>query len=125
MGVNKIKYPLARRDETAFDEYHGIKVISFLPVYIYSVSFFLFIKVPDPYRWLEDPDFEETKMFVDAQNAITTPYLNACPNKQTIFNNLQQLWDYPKYSVPSRHGDKYYMYINSGIQNQRLIHHKI
>lgn len=87
---------------------------------MYILQFFCyFVKVPDPYRWLEDPGFEETKTFVDAQNATTKPYINNCPNKQAINNRLTQLWNYTKFSCPSRHGDKYYFYMNPGIKNQR------
>ena len=51
-----ITYPTIRRDPSILDSY-GDKSSST-------------ITVNDPYRWLEDPDSEETTQFVSDQNAV-------------------------------------------------------
>ncbi|KAK3879670.1 hypothetical protein Pcinc_015778 [Petrolisthes cinctipes] len=98
----RMEYPKIRRDDT-MEELHGIKVA-------------------DPYRWLEDPDSEETKKFVDAQNAVTTPYLEKCTVREAIKAKLTRLWDYPKYSCPFRRGSRYFFFMNTGLQNQSVMY---
>ena len=68
---------------------------------------------------MEDPDAEETKAFVTAQNAISHPYINDWKDKQKITEKLMQLWNYPKSGVPHKEGARYYFSKNSGLQNQR------
>jgi len=40
------------------------------------------ITVADPYRWLEDPEAEQTKTYVDAQNALAATYLSKFEGRQ-------------------------------------------
>ena len=65
-----IHYPKSRRDENAVNDYHGSKI-------------------HDPYVWLEDPDSEETKRFIEQQNAITMPYLSACETRENFKNRYK------------------------------------
>lgn len=77
------------------------------------------LKVADPYRWLEDPDSEETQKFVDAQNELSKPYLESCEEWKNINSKLTNLWNYPKYNCPYRKGNNYFFYMNTGLQNQK------
>ena len=68
----KPSYPPTRID-TAVEELHGERV-------------------PDPYRWLEDGDSDETRAWTEAQNRFTREYLDAVPASED---------PYPTYTVPS------------------------
>ena len=79
------------------------------------------LQIKDAYNWLEDPEAEETKAFVDAQNSISIPFIHSCPKREAIHSRLKQLWDYPKYSCPVQKGEKFYFFHNTGLQNQRFV----
>ncbi|XP_020809369.1 prolyl endopeptidase [Drosophila serrata] len=78
-------------------------------------------RIRDVYRWLEDPDSTETKMFVDAQNSISQPFLERCHERNMIDTKLTKLWNFPKYGCPMRHGDFIYFFKNTGLQNQSVL----
>ncbi|HIK05082.1 MAG TPA: S9 family peptidase [Trichormus sp. M33_DOE_039] len=78
--------------------------------------------VADPYRWLEDPDSEATKAWVEAQNQITFAYLSKIPARDHIKQRLTKLWDYEKYGIPFKQGDKYFYFKNNGLQNQSVLY---
>jgi len=78
-------------------------------------------RIPDPYRWLEDPNSAETKAWVEQQNALTFAFLDRIPARQRIRKRLTDLWNYERYSVPSREGPRYIYSRNDGLQNQAVI----
>ena len=80
------------------------------------------VEVKDPYRWLEDPDSEETKAWVAAQNKVTSSYLAKIAHRQKIKERLTQLWNYEKYSSPFRRSDRYFYFKNDGLQNQSVLY---
>ena len=96
------KYPPSRKSEQV-DDYHGVKVA-------------------DPYRWLEELDSEETKAWVDAQNKLSFDYLAAIPARNSLKDRITKLWNYEKYGVPFKEGNRYFYYRNSGLQNQSVLY---
>lgn len=96
-------YPSARRDESKMENYHGVKIC-------------------DPYTWLEDPDSDETKAFVEAQNQLTMPFLEKCAVRAQFHKRLTELYDYPKYSCPYKRGNRYFYFHNKGLQNQDVLY---
>ncbi|MCV3217224.1 prolyl oligopeptidase family protein [Plectonema radiosum NIES-515] len=95
-------YPSSRKSDRV-DDYHGTIVA-------------------DPYRFLEDPDSEETKAWVEAENKVTFGYLNEIPAREKIKQRLTKLWDYQKYSIPWKEGENYFYFKNDGLQNQSVLY---
>lgn len=80
------------------------------------------VEVEDSYRWLENPDSEETVAWVVAQNKVTNGYLAAIDAKTKIQQRLTQLWNYEKYSSPFKRGQRYFYFKNDGLQNQSVLY---
>lgn len=78
-------------------------------------------RVPDPYRWLEDPDAPATRAWVEAQNALTFDYLNRIPAREKIQKRLTELWDFAKAWAPLKRGGRYFQLRNTGLQNQDVL----
>jgi prolyl oligopeptidase len=93
-----IKYPETKKVETV-DDYFGTKV-------------------PDPYRWLEDDRSPDVAAWVEAQNKVTYAYLDQISYRAAIKDRLLKLYNYPKYSAPSRRGEWFFSQKNDGLQNQ-------
>src|SRR5205809_1115265 len=50
------------------------------------------VKVPDPYRKLEDPDAPETRDWIESENELTQAYLEKIPERKPIRQRLTKLW---------------------------------
>ena len=79
-------------------------------------------QVADPYRWLEDDNAEDTKAWVEEQNKATFGYLDQIPFRSAVRDRYEELFNYEKYSAPSRVGDYYFFSKNDGLQNQAVIY---
>ncbi len=100
--IKQLPYPATERGEVV-DNYFGTEVA-------------------DPYRWLEDDNSEATAAWVKAQNVVTKDYLSQIPFREAIHQRLTELWNYPKESAPSKHGEWWYYSYNNGLQNQSVLY---
>ena len=88
-------YPDARKSEQT-DDYHGTEVA-------------------DPYRWLEDPDSDESQAWIEAENALAFGFLEKIPARQALQERLTTLWNYERYGMPSLQGRRYFYGKNDGL----------
>lgn len=100
MAQHPWTYPQARM-ESVTDTYYGVQV-------------------PDPYRWLEEPDASDTREWIDAQVALTKGYLDGVPQREQIERRIRELWNFEKFGTPFKNGGKYFWSYNSGLQNQNV-----
>ena len=99
----KFQYPQPKRGDVV-DDFHGVKVA-------------------DPYRWMEQTDSADTKAWIDAENKITESYISAIPQREAIKNRLTEIWNYERYSAPSKVADGFYIFSkNDGLQNQSVLY---
>jgi prolyl oligopeptidase len=80
------------------------------------------LAVPDPYRWLEDPHAPESQAWIEAQNQVTFGYLEQLPGRDQLQQRLTELWNYERYGIPFKRGDRYFFYKNDGLQNQSVLY---
>lgn len=103
MNISKTYvYPVTEQSDVV-DDFHGAKVA-------------------DPYRWLEDKHAKKVVEWVAAQNNLTEDFLASCSAREKIKERLTRLWNYKKYSAPTKHGDYYFFWKNDGLQNQYVLY---
>lgn len=97
-----LQYPTTTR-QAHTDHYHGMDVV-------------------DPYRWFEDENAPETREWVQAQNAVAQPYLEAIAERESIKKRLTELWNYERFGIPLKEGGKYFYRHNDGLQDQSVLY---
>ncbi|MBK8900810.1 MAG: S9 family peptidase [Anaerolineaceae bacterium] len=102
MDANSYQYPPAQKGDVV-ENFHGTAV-------------------PDPYRWLENPDDPDTLAWVEAQNELTQNIMAELPVHQQFKERLTTLWNYPKSNVPRRKAERYFVQKNNGLQNQPILY---
>ncbi len=80
------------------------------------------VEVPDPYRWLEDLNSDQTADWVKAQSSLTDAYLEAIPGRKALEAHLTKLWNVERFGVPFFEGGRYFFSKNDGLQNQSVLY---
>jgi prolyl oligopeptidase len=99
--AQSFKYPQPRKGDTV-EDYFGTKVA-------------------DPYRWMEDLNSPELKQWIDAENAITTKYLDSLPARDQLKARITELYDYPRVTPPRYAGRQWFYSRNTGLQRQSVV----
>jgi prolyl oligopeptidase len=96
-----MRLPVTRRDDTT-ETLHGHQVA-------------------DPYRWLEDPDSENTREWVVAQNRAARAHLDTLPSRPWFERTMRAIVNRPRAGTPDKVGGRYVVTRNDGTQQQDLM----
>ncbi len=101
-GPNVETPPATRRDDVV-DTLHGVKI-------------------PDPYRWLEDQSSPETRAWIKAQNDYSEPILHALPGREQLERRLTELLKVDVVNVPLERNGRYFFAKRHADQDQFVIY---
>jgi prolyl oligopeptidase len=100
LAEDALKYPVTRKEDVS-EMIHGVKI-------------------DDPYRWLEDDNASATQDWVKRQNEVTFGYLQDIPQREGIRKRMAQIFNFERFGVPSKQGNRYFFSRNDGLQNQSV-----
>ncbi len=80
------------------------------------------VKVPDPYRWLEETGSPRTRAWIEAQNRFARTWFDAAPSRRRIIERLTRLWKIPSYGIPWKRGGRYFYTANDGLRDQAVLY---
>ena len=82
--------------------------------------------VEDPYRWLEDPDAQDSRAWIEQQQKLFDAYCGDTPSRELIKQKLTEKYNYVKTGSFFKRGhgehESYYFYKNDGLQNQYVLY---
>ncbi|MBP2559315.1 prolyl oligopeptidase [Neorhizobium galegae] len=99
-GMSKITYPNTKRFDVT-EQHFGQTVV-------------------DSYRWLENEASSDKAVaaWIEAQNKVTRAHLDTLPGRDIFEKRMKALFEYERYTVPRKRGDRYFFTFNKGLENQ-------
>jgi prolyl oligopeptidase len=95
-------YPPAPRGDVV-DDYHGVKV-------------------PDPYRWLEELDSPQTRAWIAAENQLTDLVLGSFAGRDALRARLVELEKFSRFTPPLHRGAHWFWTARDPGQQQRVLY---
>jgi prolyl oligopeptidase len=86
--MTNIKYPETPRDAVV-DDVHGVKI-------------------PDPYRWLEDASKPNVKAWMSAEDKLARGFLSQLPGRDKLLARFKELYYLETFTPPVRRGNRYF-----------------
>ncbi len=97
-------YPPSKVD-SASDDFHGVKV-------------------PDPYRWLEDAKSPDVQAWMKTQNAFARERLKTLPGRDAIADRLRKLYYVDDLGVPQHQGSRYFYWRRHANKEKMIVYWK-
>jgi prolyl oligopeptidase len=78
------------------------------------------VTVADPFRWLENDARQDAEVarWIEAQNAVSAPYLAALPGRDLFHRRLTAMFDHETLTPPIERGGLYFFTRSGGLYNQ-------
>ncbi len=80
------------------------------------------VRVPDPYRWLEDQQSPETRAWINAQNQYTNSLLDSWPGRAALKQRLTELLKVDTIGIPYERGGRYFFRKRLADQDQGILY---
>ncbi|WP_341899390.1 prolyl oligopeptidase family serine peptidase [Ferrovibrio terrae] len=76
------------------------------------------VRITDPFRPLEDSARPDVQAWVEAQDERCRAWLKDLPGQADAERYLRGIWDYPKQGIPSREGQRWFLWLSNGLDDQ-------
>jgi len=82
------------------------------------------VTIADPYRWLENEHDKAAAVgaWVESQNQVTRRNLATLPGRDILEQRMKALFEYERYTIPRKRGDRYFFTFNKGLENQPALY---
>ncbi len=78
------------------------------------------VTVADPFRWLENDPRQDAEVarWIEAQNALSAPYLKGLPGRDVFHRRLTAMFDHETLTPPAERDGRYFFTRTGGLDNQ-------